>query len=240
MASQHLSQWERAALTRWGRYITNLETQVLARAGQMIGRPGVVFDFGCGEGRWTSLLREKGWQAICGDIDEVALAKCAERNPGARCVPLTMGEDRFPVDDAAADLVLCIEVPGEGAWFRKELVRVLKPGGLVVGIFHNRDSARGLLRSVRDKQRGQYCFYQMGYSTWSSHMRAVGLDIVHAEGLCWFPFGRMSDSALIPASIGLERFLGLRALPSLSPWVAFIAVNSLVTAPNRSANEAQC
>ena len=224
----NLSQWERAALTRWGRYITTLEKQVLARAGRMMGQPGVVFDFGCGEGRWTSLLREQGWRAICGDVDEVALAKCADRNPGCRCVKLTMGDNRFPVEDAAADLVLCIEVPGvlESAWFREETARVLKPGGMVVGIFHNRSSARGLLRAVLDKQGGQYCFYQMGFSPWSSRMRAVGLDIVHAEGLCWFPFGRMSNSPLIPASIFFERVFGLRSLPALSPWVAFIAVKS--------------
>src|SRR5678810_1382137 len=119
MTKEGLSQWERAALTRWGRYISNTEKRVVAQALQIKGQPGVAFDFGCGEGRWTSLLREQGWQVICGDVDEVARTKCATRNPGCRCLPLTLGANRFPLEDSSVDVVLCIEVPGvlESAWF---------------------------------------------------------------------------------------------------------------------------
>ena len=225
MGPNGLSHWESAALTRWGRYITNIEQPVLFQAARIIGQPGVLFDFGCGEGRWTSMLREQGWQAVCGDVDQLALAKCATRNPGCHCVTLTMGDNRFPLEDASVDVVLCIEVPGvlESAWFRQEVARVLKPGGVLMGVFHNRCSARGLFRAAADRLRGQYCYYQLGFRPWTSLLRQAGLEIIQAEGLCWFPFGRLSNSMLIPPSISFERAMGLRTLPALSPWVVFIA-----------------
>lgn len=73
--TETLSLWEQAALTRWGRYITETERTLFRQVNRMAGKPGTLLDVGCGEGRWTSLLHREGWKAICADVDERALAK---------------------------------------------------------------------------------------------------------------------------------------------------------------------
>jgi hypothetical protein len=46
---------------------------------------------------------------------------------------------------------------------------------------------------------------------------------VKEQGYCWFPIRRTSNSRMVPLVTELESALGLRHLPSFSPWVAFIA-----------------
>lgn len=43
------------------------------------------------------------------------------------------------------------------------------------------------------------------------------------EGICWFPFGRDSDSPLVPLATRTEAALRLRRLSALSPWVLGVA-----------------
>ena len=210
-------------MTGWGRYITRAEERVILRAAG--GSPGLVLDNGCGEGRWTHLLGKRGSPAICADTDQVALDKCRLRNPGAVCVLLAPGERRLPAADGSVSLILSIEVPAvlESRWFQEEVRRVLKPGGMLVGVFYNRNSLRGGFRAASDFVRGSFCFYRVGFGRWRRRIRRAGLRIVHAEGLCWFPFHRTSNSRWIPLFTRLERLAGLRALVRFSPWVLFIA-----------------
>lgn len=220
-----LSQWEQAALTSWGRYITRAEQRMILQAAATAGSPGLVLDNGCGEGRWTQLLRRRGWQAICADTDPVALGKCRLRNPGTVCLLVSPDDGRLPAADGTVGLLLCIEVPGvlESGWFQAEARRVLKAGGLLLGIFHNRNSPRGWFRSAADAARGKPSFYRLGFSQWRRALRRAGLEIVRAEGLCWFPFHRTSNSRWIPFFARVEQMTGLRALVSSSPWVLFTA-----------------
>jgi len=222
-----LSKWEKAALTAWGRYITEAEKRVILRAAD--GNPGLVFDNGCGEGRWTDLLGRQGWRAICADTDRVALDKCRLRNPAAVCLLLAPNECRLPAEDGSVSLILSIEVPAvlESGWFQEEARRVLKPGGMLLGVFYNRNSLRGGFRAAADFVRGKFCFYRMGFGHWRRQIRRADLRIVHAEGLCWFPFHRMSNSRWIPRFTRLEQLVGLRTLVRFSPWVLFIARKDL-------------
>jgi len=234
--SDALSQWERVALTSWGRYIAQAEERAILQVAGSSHRPGLVLDTGCGEGRWTALLRKHGWEAICVDTDPVALAKCQERNPGVACMLVPRSGCRLPAADASVSLLLCIEVPGvlESAWFQEEARRVLKPGGSLLGIFHNRSSVRGCFRAAADFAHGSVGFYRLGFREWRRRIRRAGLCVVRAEGLCWFPFRRLSNSRWVPVFARLEARLGLRALATFSPWVLFVAEKVALPEPARA------
>jgi hypothetical protein len=75
-------------------------------------------------------------------------------------------------------------------------------------------------RSFRKKTDEVYAF---SYGALRRSFCRAGFEIAYEEGLCWGPFGRASNSPLIPAFAKLERVLGLRRLTTLSPWVTFIA-----------------
>ena len=65
--------------------------------------------------------------------------------------------------------------------------------------------------------------YQIPYATFRRGLRRSGFEILAEEGYCWFPFWRESNSRLVPAAVQVEQWLGLRKLPTLSPWVITIA-----------------
>ena len=223
--NEELSFWEKVALTRWGKYVSRVEERMILNTESSIAAPRRVLDFGCGEGRWTKLLVERGWQAIGTDLDAKALAKYKTRNPSAQCILARGSETSLPVADGSVGMILCIELRAvlQSSWFVPETLRALAPGGVLCGIFHNRMSPRGFLRSYVDQKKGLPSFYLMTYNRWRKDVIRQGFEIVHEEGLCWFPFSRYSNSRLVPICVSLERVAQLHRLPHLSPWVAFAA-----------------
>jgi SAM-dependent methyltransferase len=220
------SFWEKANATRWGNYLASHEESMVAFARTLAPQVGGhVLDIGCGEGRWSGPLLRSGWRATCLDIDPVALARFESRHAGARCICTAPGDTRFPVEDASVDLILCVEVAEvlESAWFPVEANRMLAPGGLIFGVFYNRNSLRGVFRSLADRASGSRTFYRIGYGAWRRRLRSNGIEIVKSEGICWFPFRRSSNNPLIPFFTGLERTLQLNRAVGLSPWVLFVA-----------------
>ncbi|MFQ5612555.1 MAG: class I SAM-dependent methyltransferase [Anaerolineae bacterium] len=217
--------WEKVARSRWGRYITRVENRVLLKANNLAGRPSTVLDVGCEGGRWSKLLVDRGWQATCTDIDPQALVRCQERLPAARCILVDKQSTTLPCATASMGLILCIEViPVLGSgWFINEARRVLKDGGLVVGVFENRLSLRGYFRHLVAATRGRFDYYKTAYPAWRREFRRRSFNMIYEEGICWFPFTRASNSPLVPLCTRLERYLGLRRLPSLSPWIVFLA-----------------
>src|SRR5215510_5424876 len=126
------SHWESVALTRWGR----------------------ILDYGCGEGRWSRLLHSLGWQPICADMDPIALEKCRRRNPSFDCRLMERSAKELPSEDRAVQMILCVEVRSvlESSWFLSEARRVLADDGLLVGVFYNRFSLRGIYRHHADQR----------------------------------------------------------------------------------------
>ena len=66
-------------------------------------------------------------------------------------------------------------------------------------------------------------FRPRGYSRWRKAMIRRGFRFVREEGICWFPFGRQSNSPLVPPAVATERLLDLWRLTAVSPWVVYIA-----------------
>lgn len=108
-------------------------------------------------------------------------------------------------------------------WFATEAKRVLKPNGLLVGVFANRWSLRGYFHHVMARFRNRFDFYRMPYARWRDEIERIGFRLRFEEGICWFPFSRDSDSRLVAACTRIEALIGLRRLPLISPWIVLIA-----------------
>ena len=219
-----LTYWEEVAQRPWGQYLTEVEARSILQAHHLASPPTLALDVGCGGGRWTKLLADLGWQMICTDVDPRALTLCQKRVPSAECILVSPDDATLPSPDAAVALLLCIEVHIiQREWFIREACRMLHRGGLIVGVFWNRLSWRGLYARFTSSLRNHEEYYKFPYAGWRQQLRAEGFTFLYEEGFCWPPFSRESTSSLALAGARMERFLGLHRLVALSPWVIFIA-----------------
>lgn len=220
--------WEKIAGTRWGAYITDIEKRAILMAHDLSGKPATALEIGVDGGRWSKLLTELGCSMICTDINDSALAICKRRIPTANCILVKPDEKNLPCESDSVDLLLCMEVAPviQADWFISEAFRVLENDGIIVGVFWNLFSFRGLLAHTRSCFTGNFDFYKLSYNSWRMKLLSGGYSILFEEGCCWFPFGRASNSIFIPYFVCLEKWLGLRKLVSISPWVVFIAKKS--------------
>ena len=98
--------------------------------------PGqVLVDVGCGTGRHTRALAERGVRALGIDISQGLLAAAASHGTTAAFV--RADARHIPLPDGAADAVLCLcqggfgITPGGDRRILGEIARVLRPGGLL-------------------------------------------------------------------------------------------------------------
>lgn len=222
-----LTRWEKIGTgTRWGRYTTAIIEDAVRRAIRLAGTPSAALDVGCEGGRWSLLAAEAGWSLTCTDVDADVLRLCAHRLPEATCILVSPTDTTLPCGDGTISLLLCLEVNPvmDSDWFMAEARRVLRPNGVMVGVLLNRLSLRGqLVRAKQSLGLASMSFYRWTYPGWRRRMQGTGLQIEHAEGFCWFPLSRASNSSLTSTFERLERVLGLRRIPFLSPWIVFIA-----------------
>lgn len=220
--------WENVATTRWGMYTTEVARRSILHAHGLFPKPGEAFEVGCEGGRWSKMLSDLGWSLSCADVDSQALALCQSRNPNARCILVNPADTVLPMPGSSIDFFLCAEVFPviESDWFLSEARRILRPGGRLVGVYLNMRSARGLLaRYVTEPRKNPDGFrhYRFAYSPFRRNLVGAGFEIEREEGYCWGPFSRESNSPMIPAFLQIERMLRLSRIPSLSPWIAFVA-----------------
>lgn len=96
----------------------------------------VVLDAGCGDGGYAAFAGRQGAHVMFCDIlpDKVAKTEAQLRQTSARAIePIVMTSERFPLADATATRVICLEVlehVDDPALFLSELVRIAKPGAL--------------------------------------------------------------------------------------------------------------
>ena len=225
------TRWDRVAQsTSWGRYLTDVERQVILRGEGWAERPGNAIDLGCGGGRWSKLLSDRGWNMTCMDTDRQALASCQHNVASAKCI-LTHPKDRaLPVASDAAQLALCIEVIPliEAEWFLPEVHRALSRRGIFIGVYINGQSLRALAWRIKHRllhgpNSNESVFYRSSYSKWKSRLLGTGFEMLHEESCCWGPFSRNSNSPFVPAVAKMERALRLHRVVTWSPWVVFVA-----------------
>ena len=227
--SSQLTQWERIGeTTRWGRYLADIERRIILRAEQCAGRPGHGIDLGCGGGRWSKLLADRGWRMTCVDVNPQDLCACQFKVPEAKCILVDAYDRMIPAPAGSAAIALCVEVAPviESDWFPEEASRVLASGGILVGVFITGRSLRGILSRAKDflfNRRTEYRFYQNSYADSRRRLLAFGFEILHEESFCWGPCGRDSNSPLVPLWRNLERAFQMTRLTRWGPWIAFIA-----------------
>ena len=221
--------WEKIARSRWGSYVTEVEKRVVLKANDLASSPTTALEIGCEGGRWSKLLVDLRWDMVCTDVNPNTLATCQRRIPMAKCILVDANDPTLPCETKSLGLLLCIEVIVvlRSDWFITEAFRVLRRGGLVVGVFENKLSFRGYVHHLASSIRGGFDWYKVAYPSWRSKFCKQGFRMIYEEGICWFPFTRASNSPLVPVCTQIERYLGLRRLPSLSPWIVFLAQKEL-------------
>jgi SAM-dependent methyltransferase len=218
--------WEKVATTSSAvRYTSEIEKACILKAHSLSSNPSTALEVGCEGGRWSRLLSDLGWKLICTEVDQPSLNICKSRIPKAKCILVNPDDTMLSCDTESVDLILCIEVPPViiANWFVDEVSRVLRKEGLIVGVFWNRRSWRGLIHHALAHLRGDDAFYKLSYPAWRTKFCKNGFDLAEEVGMCWFPFGRKSNSPLIPLAARLERLLGLNRLTRFSPLIVFIA-----------------
>lgn len=197
------------------------------RAETLAGPPGHALEIGAEGGRWSLQLAARGWSLTCTDVDPGTLAVCQERLPNANCIVVDPSETRLPATDDSVRLLIAIEVApvAESEWLAPEAARVLEPGGVLVATVYNPTSWRAAAYRllVRTKRRRYEWYHGPSYREFRDRLERAGLSVVDERGYGWPPFTRDSDSRLIPVAVRLERMVGLRRLPSLSPFVIIVA-----------------
>lgn len=151
-----VERWERGFLAGGLAAASNLLEQVELHGG---GPQGLrLLDWGCGCGRVTRHLLDKGFGSISGcDLDGRAISWCQDNLPGADFFK-SAPEPPLPVEDASVDVVIgCsvvthLDAALQARWLA-ELRRVTVPGGLVLlstqGAFAYRRGVLGRFRFAR-------------------------------------------------------------------------------------------
>lgn len=223
-------EWEnQVGSTRYGQYAAAIEQRALVRAHECVQEPTTALDIGCEGGRWAQLLAQRGWKLMCTDTNKKALAICQERLPVAQCLLVRPDDTRLPCPSTSISLISCIQVFPviHSTWFMDEAVRVLAPGGVLIGTFLNRASWRGFLYhhvpTLRVKGSGAWYWYPETYTSWRKRLQAHGFTILHEEGYGWSPFRRNSNAHIIPLVTSIENAVQLKRVVRFSPIVVFIA-----------------
>ena len=227
MKDDAVTLWEKVAATKWGNYVTQIEARSVLRGQSLGDAPGHALDIGCEGGRWSKLLADLGWKMTCIDVNREVLQECSRKVRDAECILADPDDRMIPCASSTFSLLLCIEVPPviQSDWFLLEANRVLRNGGVLVGLACNKMSLRGFTNKIANRafRNKSDDVYRCSYRALRQSFAGAGFEVVDEEGLCWGPFGRTSNSPLIPAFAKLERLLGLHRLVTLSPWVVFIA-----------------
>ncbi len=203
-----------------GKYLTRLEAAFILRV-ITISKPGLVIDVGAEAGRF-SLLADKSKASVVGiDVDKYSLRRLKQKNPG---VPVVQADARkLPFKNEAFDSALMVEVVDyipQLCDALSECHRIQKVNSPLVFSFGNQSSLKAKLRSFRGKA------YAHSYREVKQCLAKVGFKVDAQMGYNWLPFGRMSQSRLVPFFAGAEKALALRRLPKFSPWVMVKATKS--------------
>ena len=214
------THWEKAAKTRMGKYLTRMETDFIFKS-ITPSQTCTVMDVGTEAGRFSSLASEKDATVIGVDVDAYGLKRVKLKT---KDVDVIQADARkIPVKDGTFDAIFMIEVLDYISDLDEALTecyRTLKSDAVLIVSFGNRRSLKSQLRKLRGKS------YRHSYKRVMQSLSKTGFAVVRKMGYSWLPFGRTSESRMIPFLAMLEKLFALRRIPSLSPWVIVHSVKS--------------
>ena len=112
---------------------------------------GIVLDAGCGEGYYTCRMAQKGFSMLGIDLSKRGIRSAASlaKRQGLDALFAVAGIFDMPVADASLDAVVSLFAPLD----EKELLRVLKPGGILLTAGAGRAHLGALKRVLYDTPR---------------------------------------------------------------------------------------
>jgi SAM-dependent methyltransferase len=180
---------------RYGRHLIN---RAWARCVSELPHSATCLDIGCGVGAHMALLLDQGFE-VTGIEPSAEMRRLAVKN-----IPADLVSDgsvlQLPASDSSIDFVYAIEVfryldARDNAQGHREIVRVLKPGGIYFGTYVNKwalDGFRQLsqFRKLAESLTGAPRRYHVEFETPSSlcdKLRAAGFSRVTAHGAMFAP-----------------------------------------------------
>ncbi len=214
------THWEFAAKTKMGKYLTKLETDFISRSVDLCQENITVMDVGAEAGRFSLLAANTKATVVSLDINSYALKRLKLKN---RQVNIIQADARFlPLRDELFDVVFMIEVLDyipELEQALRDCRRTLKPHASCILSFGNKSSLKANLKAMQGKS------YRHSYKEAMQCVSNAGFLVKRKMGYSWLPFGRTSQSSLVPVLAGLERIFGLRRVVRFSPWVIIHVTN---------------
>jgi len=212
------THWEKAAKTRMGKYLTQVETNFIQNALDF-SKLNVIMDVGAEAGRFSQL--NSNAETISIDIDAYGLKRLKQKAPNTHVIQADAR--KIPLKNDVLDATTMIEVldyiPELDQAF-SEAYRTLKTDATLIVSFGNKSSLKAKLRRLSGKS------YQHAYKNVTQALTKTGFKIKKKTGYNWLLFGRMSQNPTIPFLTTMERLIGLRRIPSQSPWVIVHAVKT--------------
>jgi ubiquinone/menaquinone biosynthesis C-methylase UbiE len=208
------THWEIAAKTRMGKYLTNLETDFISKSINLNQENITVMDVGAEAGRFSILADSSKATVVSIDVNSYALRRLKLKN---KKVNIIQADARhLPLRDDVFDVVFMIEVLDyipELDQALAECKRTLKPDASCILSFGNKSSLKAMLKAMQGKS------YRHSYKEAVQCLFDAGFRVKRKTGYSWLPFGRTSQSSLVPVLAWGERFFGLRKVVRFSPWV---------------------
>ena len=214
------THWEKAAKTRMGKYLTRMETNFIFKS-ITPSQNCTIMDVGTEAGRFSSLASEKNATVIGIDIDSYGLKRLKLKTKNVDVIQADAR--KIPLKDSTFDAIFMIEVLDYISDLDEALIechRTLKSNAMLILSFGNKRSLKSQFRELHGKS------YRHSYNKVMRSLSKTGFSVVRKMGYSWLPFGRTSESRLIPFLAMLEKLFALRRIPSLSPWVIVHSVKS--------------
>lgn len=199
-----------------GKYLTQVETNFIQNAVDF-SKLETVLDVGAEAGRFSQL--NSNAETISIDIEPYGLKRLKQKSKKTHVIQADART--ISLQNETLDAITMIEVldyiPELDQAF-SEAFRTLKPEASLIVSFGNKSSLKAKLRRLSGKS------YQHAYSSVTQTLAKTGFVVKKKTGYNWLPFGRMSQNPIIPFLTKMERLIGLRKIPSHSPWVIVHAV----------------
>lgn len=130
-------------------YRTAAEELTQALKKQVPTEAGIVLDAGCGEGYYTQILAQNGYECIGFDLSKAAVDASAKRMARTECGEGFFGVGsvfELPVADASCAAIVNIFAPCA----EDEFLRALRPDGILLVAYAGPEHLMGLKRAIYD------------------------------------------------------------------------------------------
>ena len=215
--------WDRYRDTTVGRYLMQQEYSFLQQLLSNVDKSYQILDVACGSGRTTIPLSQEGATIVGADLSFAALQSFQRRY----CVvPLIQSDSHcLPFPAQTFDCIVAIQSFEyfDSHQFLQECHRVLRPNGLLIFDFINRNNYKRLLMTAMGRIRGLADVYKRDCKEVSEVLVDHHFQEIAKHGYNWIPFHRQSNSRLVEVMAKVESTLALQRLYALSPWLLVAA-----------------